>query len=141
MRAGSLDRTMRIARELLDEIIAHAQAEAPNECCGMVASRDGQAVKVYRAANEAVSPKLSYFIGLSGQWIYDEIYGAGLDLGAFYHSHTRTDPDPSQTDVNLASPFYPDSLYVIVGLKNDEPEVRAFSIRDGQVTGAELVVE
>ncbi len=48
-------------------------------------------------------------------------------------------PYPSQTDINLA--FYPDALYVIVGVAGEEPEVRAFTIRDGRVAEAELVVE
>ncbi|MBV8943092.1 MAG: hypothetical protein JO240_15295, partial [Solirubrobacterales bacterium] len=43
---------------------------------------------------------------------------------------------PSQTDINLA--FYPDATYVIVGLAREEPEVRAFTIREGQVHEAEL---
>jgi [CysO sulfur-carrier protein]-S-L-cysteine hydrolase len=129
---------MRIARQLYDEMIAHARAEAPNECCGMVASRDGEAVKIHRATNAAASP-LRYEIDGPEQYrIQMEIYDAGLDLGAIYHSHTRTEPCPSQTDINLA--FYPDALYVIVGLANEEPDVRAYSIRDGEVSEAGLVV-
>src|SRR5918911_3190195 len=127
---------MRIARELYEEIIDHARAEAPNECCGMVASRDGAAVRVYRATNAAASP-LRYEIDGAEQYrIQMEIEDAGLDLGAIYHSHTRTEPYPSQTDINLA--FYPDAHYVIVGLAGEEPEVRAFTIRDGQVREAEV---
>ncbi len=68
-----------------------------------------------------------------------EIDDADLELGAIYHSHTRTEPYPSQTDINLA--FYPEALYVIVGLAGDEPDVRAYTIRDGRVGDAELVVE
>ena len=48
--------TMRISRELYDEIVAHAREEAPNECCGMIASRDGRALVVHRATNTAASP-------------------------------------------------------------------------------------
>ena len=130
---------MRIARELYDEIVAHAREEAPNECCGMVASHDGQAVKVYRATNAAASP-LRYEIDGAEQYrIQMEIEDADLELGVIYHSHTRSAPDPSQTEINLA--FYPDALYVIVGLADDEPEVRAFKIRDGAVAEAELVVD
>jgi proteasome lid subunit RPN8/RPN11 len=130
---------MRIARELYDDLVAHARADAPNECCGMVASRDGEAVKVYRAANSAASP-LRYEIDGAEQYrIQIEIDDAGLDLGAIYHSHTRSAPYPSQTDINLA--FYPDTLYVIVGLADGQPDVRAYEIRDGQVLDAELVVQ
>jgi [CysO sulfur-carrier protein]-S-L-cysteine hydrolase len=130
---------MRISRELYDEMVDHARAEAPNECCGMVASRDGAAVRIYRATNAAASP-LRYEIDGAEQYrIQIAIDDAGLDLGAIYHSHTRSAPYPSQTDINLA--FYPDALYLIVGLANEEPEVRAYEIRDGKVNEAELVVE
>src|SRR6516162_8688278 len=130
---------MRMARELYDEIVAHAEAEAPNECVGMVAARDGEAVKVYRATNAAASP-LRYEIDGAEQFrIQMEIDDAGLDLGAIYHSHTRSQPYPSQTDINLA--FYPESLYVIVGLADGDPVVRAFTIRDGQVSEAQLLVQ
>jgi proteasome lid subunit RPN8/RPN11 len=129
---------MRFSRKLYDEMVAHAREEAPNECCGMVASQNGEAVTVYRAANAAASP-LRYEIDGAEQYrIQMEIDEAGLDLGAIYHSHTRSAPYPSQTDINLA--FYPDALYVIVGLSEGEPEVRAYTIRDGQVAEAELEV-
>ncbi|HEY3945209.1 MAG TPA: M67 family metallopeptidase [Solirubrobacteraceae bacterium] len=130
---------MRISRELYEEIVAHARSEAPNECCGMIASRDGEAVKVYRATNAAASP-LRYEIDGAEQYrIQMQIEDSGLDLGAIYHSHTRTEPYPSQTDINLA--FYPDAVYLIVGLASEEPEVRAFTIREGQVRGAQLELE
>lgn len=129
---------MRIAPELYNEMIEQARAEAPNECCGMIASRDGEAVRVYPTVNTAASPLRYEIDGAEQIRIYNEIDDAGLELGAIYHSHTRTEPYPSQTDINLA--FYPDSLYVIIGLAGAEPEVRAFSIRDGEVAGAELDV-
>lgn len=130
---------MKFSRALYDEMVEHARAEAPNECCGMIASNNGEAVTVFRAENTAASP-LRYEIDGAEQYrIQMEIDDAGLDLGAIYHSHTRSRPYPSQTDINLA--FYPEALYVIVGLAGDEPEVRAFHIRDGQVAEAELEVQ
>jgi proteasome lid subunit RPN8/RPN11 len=130
---------MKFSRALYDEMVEHARAEAPNECCGMIASNNGEAVTVFRAENAAASP-LRYEIDGAEQYrIQMEIDDAGLDLGAIYHSHTRSRPYPSQTDINLA--FYPETLYVIVGLAGDEPEVRAFHIRDGQVAEAELEVQ
>jgi [CysO sulfur-carrier protein]-S-L-cysteine hydrolase len=130
---------MKFSPVLYDEMIEHARADAPNECCGMIASNNGEAVRVFRAENAAAS-SLRYEIDGAEQYrIQMEIDDAGLDLGAIYHSHTRSRPYPSQTDINLA--FYPETLYVIVGLAGDEPEVRAFHIRDGQVAEAELEVQ
>ena len=129
---------MRINRRLFDELVAHARADAPNECCGMIASRDGEAVAVHRATNTAASP-LRYVIDGKEQYqIQTAIEDAGLDLGAIYHSHTRSAPEPSETDINLA--FYPEALYVIVGVKDEEPDVRAWRIVEGKVTPAPLEV-
>jgi proteasome lid subunit RPN8/RPN11 len=96
-------------------------------------------VAVHRARNKLASP-LRYELHPSDLYeILDGIEEAGLALGAIYHSHTRSAPEPSETDINLA--LYPDPLYVIVGLKADDPDVRAWVIRDGQVSAGELRVE
>ena len=130
---------LRIPRSLLDDIVDHARAEAPNECCGMIAALDGRAVAVHRVRNAAASPLRYAMEGMEQYRAQTAIEDAGHELGAIYHSHTRSDPIPSQTDINLA--FYPDSLYVIVGVKGPEPDVRAWTIVDGEVAPAELVVE
>jgi [CysO sulfur-carrier protein]-S-L-cysteine hydrolase len=133
---------LRISRSLLDEIVAQARDEAPNECCGIVGSRDGRAVALYKARNARASP-LAYDIdGRDLQRIYDEIDRNGLEVGIIYHSHTRSDPVPSQTDINLASPFLPDAVYVIAGVKDPErDDIRAWHIRDGRYTEAPLEIE
>jgi [CysO sulfur-carrier protein]-S-L-cysteine hydrolase len=130
---------VRISRALWDEIVAHARADAPNECCGMIAARDGAAVAVHRARNTAASPLRYEMDGLEQYRIQTAIEDAGLELGAIYHSHTRSAPEPSQTDINLA--FYPEALYVIVGVAGDEPDIRAWRIVDGAVSEAALEVE
>jgi proteasome lid subunit RPN8/RPN11 len=130
---------LRISRQLLDDVIAHAREDAPNECCGMIASSDGEAVAVHRARNTAASPFRYEMDGMEQYRIQTDIEDAGLELGAIYHSHTRSAPEPSQTDINLA--FYPEALYVIVGLKSSEPDVRAWRIVDGQVSEASLEIE
>jgi proteasome lid subunit RPN8/RPN11 len=130
---------VRIPRSLLDRIIAQAREEAPNECCGIIASENGRAVEVHPARNVAASPLRYEMDGMEQYRIQTAIEDAGRDLGAIYHSHTRTPPYPSQTDINLA--FYPDALYVIVGVAGKEPDVRAFRIVDGEVSEAQLEVE
>jgi proteasome lid subunit RPN8/RPN11 len=129
---------MMIAASMLDELIAHAHAEAPNECCGMIATKDGQAIRVYRATNSAASPLRYEIDGLEQYRIQMEIEDAGWELGAIYHSHTRSEPYPSQTDINLA--FYPESVYLIVGVAGQEPDVRAFRIADERVEEVSLEV-
>ena len=132
-------RSLRISRSLFDELVAHAREEAPNECCGLIAAEDGRAVAVHRARNTAASPLRYEMDGMEQYKLQTAIEDAGQDLGAIYHSHTRSDPYPSQTDINLA--FYPEALYVIVGVKGAEDDVRAWTIVDGQVGEGRLLVE
>ena len=124
---------------MIDEMVAHAREEAPNECCGLIAADDGDAVRVYRATNAEHSP-VKYVVDPRDQIrIQNEIDDNGWDLGAIYHSHTRTEPFPSQTDINLAR-NWPDPIYLIVGVAGDEARVRAFRIVDGQVSETDLEV-
>jgi proteasome lid subunit RPN8/RPN11 len=131
---------MRIARSMLDEIVAQARAEAPNECCGIVATRDGEAVELFKTRNAAASP-LRYEIDSKDLLhAYTAIDDAGLDVGIIYHSHTRSAPKPSQTDINLAR--FPDAVYLIVGVQDPgREELRAWYIDDGKVAEAPLEVE
>jgi proteasome lid subunit RPN8/RPN11 len=132
---------MRIARQLVDEIVAHAREEAPNECCGMVAGTDGRATRVCRARNAEASP-LRYAIDPQDQFrIMSEIEERGEQVAGIYHSHTASPAEPSQTDINLAE-YWPDPLYLICSLADpDAPRVRAFEIRDRLVSEVELEVE
>ena len=124
---------MKINRSLYEDIVAHALADAPNECCGIVASLDGEAVAVYRARNALASP-LRYEMDASDQVrIQEQIDARRWDYGAIYHSHVRSAPYPSQTDINMAfipevGPLWPGSIYIIVGIAGDQPDVRAWRI-------------
>jgi proteasome lid subunit RPN8/RPN11 len=130
---------MRIAQELLDEMIDHARREAPNECCGVVGVRDGRATRVLPVKNEAASP-LKFEMGIELFYALDAIDEAGEELGAIYHSHTRTFPYPSQTDINW-SDQYPGAEWLIVGLENDEALVRSYLIEGGRVEEVPVEVE
>jgi [CysO sulfur-carrier protein]-S-L-cysteine hydrolase len=131
---------MRIAKSLIDEIVAHAREDMPNECCGMIGGVDGEARTVHRATNAEASP-LRYSIDANEQFrLMKEIEETGEELAAIYHSHTKSAAYPSQTDVNLAG--WPDAVYIIASLADPHaPDVRGFWIRDGRIVDAELVVE
>jgi proteasome lid subunit RPN8/RPN11 len=131
---------MKISASIYQEMVSHALEDAPDECCGMVSARDGEAVAVYRMTNVAHSP-LRYEMDSKEQFRIElgEIDDKGLELGIVYHSHTRSAPYPSQTDINLA--YHPDAVYVIVGVKDpQQPEVRAYTIRGEEVAEVQLEV-
>ena len=131
---------MRIARATLDEIVAHAVREAPNECCGVIAGRDGAATAAHATENVVASPFRFEIDGLVLMRLIDDFEAAGDELAAIYHSHTRSDPYPSQTDLNFAA-MWPGIEWLIVGVpKNGEPTVRHYRIEDGVIAEAELEV-
>jgi len=129
-----------LERQYADEIIAQAREEAPNECCGVLAGRDGRVEKLFRAVNAEKSP---YRYNVDPQdllRIYRECDANGWDFLAIYHSHTHTEAYPSPTDARLAA--WPDSIYIIVSLAEPEnPVLRAFRIQEERVSEEELRIE
>lgn len=131
---------MRIAKNLIDEIIAHALEDRPNECCGMVSGAGGVAMEVFRARNALASP-YSFDMEPSDQiGIYTTIEDRGEDLLSIYHSHTKSPAEPSQQDRNQAE-LWPDPVWLIVSLADPgEPVVRGWDMRDGKVAEVELEI-
>jgi [CysO sulfur-carrier protein]-S-L-cysteine hydrolase len=126
-----------------DAIVAHAQAEYPNEAAGLVigdgyAAAGGRPSRFEATRNKAASP-LRYEIDP------DDLYrltiatdDADEVFWAIVHSHTHTPAVPSPTDVGLA--FYPDALYVLVSLSDDQadPDTGALSLRAWRIVGGEV---
>lgn len=136
---------MRIAKQMLAEIVAHAQENARIECCGVVAvlaDADGAAktaARVYRAENVHASALKFEIAPMELYRLNEEIEEEGWEIGAIYHSHVRSAPYPSQTDIGFAA-GWPGLEWIIVGLAGDgEPEVRSYVIDGAQVS--EIAVE
>ena len=126
-----------LPRDFIDEMVAHAREDAPNECCGIIAGKDGTAVKLFRAKNAEASP-YRYSVDPQDLFrIHREADENGWDFLAIYHSHTASEAYPSPTDVRLA--FWPESYYILVSLMDAQPAVRAFRIEDERVSEEELV--
>jgi proteasome lid subunit RPN8/RPN11 len=131
---------MDISQELLEQILDHAREIPEEECCGVVAVEPGapaQAVRVFRAENVHRSP-LKFEIGRKELLkLYNACQELG-DLGAIYHSHVRSKPYPSQTDINFAAKW-PGVEWIIVGLADPEnPEIRSYLIEEGVVREVEI---
>ncbi len=133
---------MKIGRPLLDEIVAHAIRDAPNECCGLVLGRDGAATTARALENLAASP---FRFDIDGRDLLSVAFAEEDEeqLLAIYHSHTRSDPYPSQTDVNFAA-GWPGVEWLIVGVPrrsaDAEPEVRSYLIEDGVIREVDVEV-
>jgi len=128
-----------LERRYIDDMIAHAREEAPNECCGILAGKEGSVLQFYRATN-AEQSRYRYNIDSHELFrIHRECEERDWEFVGIYHSHTDSDAYPSPTDVRLA--FWPEALYFVVSLRDSaSPAVRAFRIVDGQVSEEELEI-
>jgi proteasome lid subunit RPN8/RPN11 len=128
---------------MLQALIDHARAEYPNEMCGVIvgdrpASGGGRPLRWEATRNRAASP-LRYEIHPDDLLrLTIETEDAGEEFWAIVHSHTHSPARPSQTDVGLA--FYPDAIFLLVSLAEDEPAAAAWRIVEGQIHPVELIV-
>jgi proteasome lid subunit RPN8/RPN11 len=121
---------LQIPRQLFESTLAHARAELPNECCGLlaghVASELGQAlvVRAYPLVNAAASP-IEYLS--DARSMFDAVRAMqreGLDVLAVYHSHPTSDPIPSRTD--LERNYSEGVVSLIISLKSEPPQMRGW---------------
>lgn len=136
---------IRLSRAQHDEMVAHCDSERPNEACGIFAVRDGKVVGILPMINADASPVRYRFVPEQQLALYRKLEDDGSDLGAIYHSHTRTEAYPSPTDVREAREPVP---YIIVSLAEEVPVVRAFVIEkenwmedSGEILEVPVVIE
>jgi proteasome lid subunit RPN8/RPN11 len=125
-----------VPRELIAEIISHCKECYPQEACGILAGQSGVVKKVYKMKNIEKS-SVSYMMEPVEQFtVMKEMREQRLEMTAIYHSHPVSAAYPSPKDVNLS--FYQDSVYVIVSLIHEMPEIKAFEIKEGKVKEIEM---
>src|SRR5690348_8498450 len=120
-----------LPRPLLDAVIAHARTQLPNECCGLLAGLiegdTGRVTQHFPIRNDLASPT-EYLT--NPRDLLDAMKAtraAGTDVLAVYHSHPTSAPVPSRKDIERNT-WGETAVHVIVGLGEEEPEVRAWWI-------------
>jgi [CysO sulfur-carrier protein]-S-L-cysteine hydrolase len=113
-------------------LAAHAEAEAPNEACGLILLSDGIAERYVPGRNAAASPyRFELEFDDPEVWFAED---DGYELAVF-HSHLSAPACPSRTDVENIG-LWVGKPYVIYSVREDA--LAAFRIEDGQI--AELPV-
>ena len=140
-----------LSRRQLEEMIAHVRAEAPNEGCGMLGGRDGTVLAVFPARNETASP-IRFAIHHEDllRTVRKVEYERGWQIVGIFHSHVASRAYPSATDVAEAEfdmgdgetvERYPGAVHVVISLADPEqPDVRGYTIRNGEITVVPLEV-
>ena len=138
--------TLVMSLEQYRTVVAHCWDGFPDEACGLLAGPlgadwvpTGEVGSVHPCRNAAASAR-TYTVDVDDYRAADTAaQAAGLEIVGGWHSHTHTDPYPSDTDVKQAPPLGPNFIFVIVSLRLAEPSLRAYRIKGPQIV--ELGVE
>jgi proteasome lid subunit RPN8/RPN11 len=126
---------LRIRRELVDEIVAHARRDHPDEACGVIAGPEGSGSpeRFIPMLNAARSPTFYEFDSGDLLKLYREMAANDEVPVVIYHSHTATEAYPSRTDASIAAE--PEAHYVLVSTRDPEVhEFRSYRIVDAEIT-------
>jgi proteasome lid subunit RPN8/RPN11 len=122
---------LQIARQFLDEIVAQAQTESPNECCGLLAGKVeagiGHVTVRYPLHNELASPTRYWSDGKEMLAAHKDMRQREIDLLAIYHSHPTSEPVPSRTDLEQNA-YGSTVVHLIVSLMGSTPTFRAWRL-------------
>ena len=134
---------LRIARAHVDEMIAHARQDHPDEACGVIVGPEGsdRPTRLVRMINADRSPTFFRFDPTEQLQLARQLDAADEEIIVVYHSHTATEAYPSRTDISYAAE--PQAHYVLVstaesGREEGPVSVRSYRIIDGQVTEEDL---
>jgi [CysO sulfur-carrier protein]-S-L-cysteine hydrolase len=143
--APNVTAVLKIAREHVEAMIAHAREDHPDEACGVIVGSEGSdvAARLVRMINADRSPTFFRFDPQEQFDLYKAMSAAGEEIVVVYHSHTSTEAYPSRTDIALASE--PQAHYVLVstaesGASDGPVSVRSYRIVDDSVTEEEIDV-
>jgi proteasome lid subunit RPN8/RPN11 len=129
-----------VRQQVLDAIVEHAMRDQPDECCGLLIASDTTVVEAVPVRNEAAEPQRRYVIPPADY--FREIKrcrasGTLAVVGA-YHSHPRSAPEPSPTDLREAFESF---LYLIVGPLDGSAahQINAYRLSAGTFEAVPLV--
>lgn len=132
---------LRIRADLVDDIVAHARRDHPDEACGVVAGPGGsdRPERFVPMLNAARSPTFYEFDSMDLLRLYRDLDSRDEVPVVVYHSHTATEAYPSRTDISYAAE--PEAHYVLVStMEPDSHQLRSFRIVDGVVTEEQVEV-
>lgn len=135
---------MQVRRDVFDAIVAHARREHPRECCGLLIGNEDEVMDAVATDNVAAEPLRHYEVSPSDHFAQIRRCRESGSKGAravnvigVYHSHPRSAPVPSPTDLTQA---LEDFLVIIAGpVDGAAPlEIRAYRLRAGQFEDVQL---
>jgi len=131
---------LRILRECIEKMLAHAVEAYPNECCGALFGHDAasergrekprEVLQIYPLVNRREDSPRNRFSVNPRDVIKAERTAEKLELSVigWYHSHPDHPARPSEFDRQNAWPWY---SYIIVSVQNGVPgELASWRLRE-----------
>ena len=112
-------------------LVEHAEAESPNEACGVVVFKDGEAERYIPGTNHSESPYRYELQVPPETWFLED---DGYELAVF-HSHVSSPPRPSRTDVENIG-LWEGKPYLILSLRTGE--LAGWRIAGGRIEAEEV---
>lgn len=140
-----MPRALRLEADLVDQMVAHARRDHPDEACGVIAGPDySRPNRFIPMVNAARSPTFYEFDSADLLRLYRDMDDRDEVPAVVYHSHTATQAYPSRTDIAYAQE--PEAHYVLIstretGTQDGPYELRSFHIVEGVVTEDTVIVE
>jgi proteasome lid subunit RPN8/RPN11 len=125
---------MRINQNVIDEMIAQAQKDAPDETCGYLLGADDVVTENYWMENIDHSSEHFSFAPKDQFAALKYARSKGLRILANWHSHPASPSRPSQEDLRLAND--PTIRYAILSL-HEGIHLNSFKILNGEVINKE----
>lgn len=131
---NAASRPLSIDSRMVDQLIAHLRDWLPNEGCGLLASAEAngidRAVHFFAGTNIDHSPARYTMDPIEVIAAMKRMREEHWDLAAIVHSHPRTRPVPSRTD--LREWYYPKTRLMIISFAAGEPDIGCWSLADDQ---------
>jgi [CysO sulfur-carrier protein]-S-L-cysteine hydrolase len=107
------------------QILAHALSTPAVEVCGLLGGYENRAVSVYPVKNIARDQSRRFLMDPEQQInAMRMMHERGELFWGIYHSHPKTDAQPSATDLEMAA--YPDVYYFVVSLLGPAPDIQGY---------------
>jgi proteasome lid subunit RPN8/RPN11 len=117
--------SLTLTNEQLQKMIAHVEAHAPLEACGLLAGKGSSVEAVLEVTNQAQSPVRYVMDPIEQLNAFEWIDSNGLDLLGIFHSHPAGPEVVSPTDIAEAA--Y-DVVHIILSRKDAGWKARGFWI-------------
>jgi proteasome lid subunit RPN8/RPN11 len=133
----AMTKSLSLTKEQLQQMIAHVDAHAPLEACGLLAGLNSKVESVIRVTNQARS-EVRFVVDPTEQLkAFEWIESNGLELVAIFHSHPAGPETVSPTDI--AESAY-DVVQVILARVDGVWRARGFWIEGGTFSEVSLQI-